>query len=84
MAFVLPPLPYANDALQPHISQETVEFHYGKHHAGYVAKLNEITANTELSKKSLEDLIKTQQGKVFNLAAQVRLFSPYFQSHSKT
>jgi Fe-Mn family superoxide dismutase len=71
MAFVLPPLPWAQDALQPHISKETVEFHYGKHHAGYVTKLNEITANTDLAKKSLEDLIKTQSGKVFNLAAQI-------------
>jgi len=71
MAFKLPPLPYANDALEPHISKETVEFHYGKHHAGYVTKLNEVTAGSDLQSKSLEELIKTQSGKVFNLAAQV-------------
>jgi len=71
MAFTLPPLPWAQDALAPHISKETIEFHYGKHHNAYVVKLNELTAGTDLAKKSLEELIKTQTGKIFNMAAQV-------------
>lgn len=71
MSFSLPSLPWAQDALEPHISKETIEFHYGKHHAGYVTKLNEITKGTDLADKSLEELIKTQSGKVYNMAAQV-------------
>jgi Fe-Mn family superoxide dismutase len=71
MAFVLPPLPYAMDALQPHISQETLEYHYGKHHQAYVNNLNNLVAGTDLEKKSLEDIIKTQSGGIFNNAAQV-------------
>ncbi len=71
MAFSLPTLPFSNDALMPHISPETLEFHHGKHHKAYVDKLNELTANTDLANKSLEDLIKTQSGPIFNNAAQV-------------
>jgi len=78
MAFKLEPLPYEKNALAPHISQETLEFHYGKHHQGYVTKLNGMVADTPLDKKSLEELVKTETGKVFNNAAQVRSSMPLF------
>jgi len=71
MAFELPALPYAKDALEPHISAETLEFHYGKHHATYVQKLNGLIEGTDLESKSLEDIIKSSEGPVFNNAAQV-------------
>lgn len=71
MAIELPALPYAIDALAPHISQETLEYHHGKHHATYVAKLNAAIPGTEFEGKSLEDIIKTSSGPVFNNAAQV-------------
>ena len=60
MAFELPALPYAQDALQPHISSETLEFHYGKHHKTYVAKLNGLVEGTDLADKTLEETIKDQ------------------------
>ncbi len=71
MAIELPALPYAIDALAPHISQETLEFHHGKHHATYVTKLNAAIPGTEFEGKSLEDIIKTSSGPVFNNAAQI-------------
>lgn len=71
MAFTLPPLPYALDALQPHISKETLEYHHGKHHNAYVVKLNSLIENTPDAGKSLEDIIKSSSGPVFNNAAQV-------------
>lgn len=71
MAFVLPPLPYEMNALEPQISRETLEYHYGKHHQAYVTNLNNLIAGTELEKKSLEDIIKTSSGAIFNNAAQV-------------
>ncbi len=73
MAFELPPLPYAMDALQPHMSKETLEYHYGKHHKAYVDNLNKfVEADASLQGKSLEELIKTAgPGKIFNNAAQV-------------
>ncbi len=71
MAFQLPALPFARDALAPHISEETLDFHYGKHHNTYVVKLNGLVAGTDLEQKSLEDLIKTEKGGIFNNAAQV-------------
>jgi Fe-Mn family superoxide dismutase len=67
----LPELPYAKDALAPHISAETIEFHYGKHHAAYVANLNKLIAGTELADLSLEDIMKKASGGIFNNAAQV-------------
>lgn len=71
-AFELPALPYPDTALAPHISQETLQFHHGKHHAAYVNKLNGIVeANSALQGKSLEDIIKTEGGVTFNQAAQV-------------
>ncbi|MEI6858873.1 MAG: superoxide dismutase [Fe] [Shewanella sp.] len=71
MAFELPALPYAKDALEPHISQEAIEFHYGKHHNTYVVKLNGLVDGTELAKKTLEEIIKTSSGGIFNNAAQI-------------
>ena len=71
MSFTLPELPYAKDALAPHISAETIEFHYGKHHQTYVDKLNGLVEGTELESQSLEDIVKSSEGGVFNNAAQV-------------
>ena len=71
MTFTLPELPFATDALAPSISQETIEYHYGKHHAAYVNNLNKLVANTPLAELSLEDVIKQSSGAVFNNAAQV-------------
>ena len=71
MAFELPALPYAMNALEPHISQETLEYHYGKHHNTYVVKLNGLVEGTELAEKSLEEIVQTSTGGVFNNAAQV-------------
>jgi superoxide dismutase, Fe-Mn family len=81
MAFTLPPLPFAIDSLAPHISKETLEFHHGKHHQAYVTKLNElVAADPKLEGKSLEDLIKTTTGPVFNQAAQVWNHTFYWHS----
>jgi Fe-Mn family superoxide dismutase len=71
MAFELPALPYAKNALEPHISQETIEYHYGKHHNTYVVKLNGLVEGTEFAGKSLEEVVKTSTGGMFNNAAQV-------------
>ncbi|MBR9727104.1 superoxide dismutase [Fe] [Shewanella intestini] len=71
MAFELPALPYEKNALEPHISQETIEFHYGKHHNTYVVKLNGLVEGTEFAGKSLEEVVKTSTGGVFNNAAQI-------------
>jgi superoxide dismutase, Fe-Mn family len=71
MAFTLPPLPYAMDALQPHISKETLEYHYGKHHNTYVVKLNGLLEGKPEADLSLEEVVKTSSGGVFNNAAQV-------------
>ncbi len=71
MAIELPPLPYAQDALEPHISKETLEFHYGKHHNTYVVKLNGLLEGTPDEDKSLEEIVKSSSGGVFNNAAQV-------------
>ncbi|RUO59536.1 superoxide dismutase [Pseudidiomarina insulisalsae] len=71
MAFELPDLPYEKNALEPHISAETLEYHYGKHHAAYVSKLNDAVKGTDMESKSLEDIIKSSSGGVFNNAAQV-------------
>ncbi len=71
MTFELPKLPYDLTALEPHISKETLEYHYGKHHQTYVTNLNNLVQNTEFANKSLEDIIKTSSGGIFNNAAQV-------------
>ncbi len=71
MQHTLPPLPYALDALQPHISKETLEYHYGKHHQAYVTNLNKLIPGTEFENLSLEDIVRKAQGGIFNNAAQV-------------
>jgi Fe-Mn family superoxide dismutase len=82
MAFTLPPLPYALDALAPHISKETLEYHYGKHHQGYVNNLNKAVEGTELASLSLEEIIGKATGGVFNNAAQVWNHTFYWNSLS--
>jgi Fe-Mn family superoxide dismutase len=74
----LPQLPWAKDALAPHISAETIDFHYGKHHATYVANLNKLIAGTEFAELSLGDIIKKASGGLFNNAAQVWNHSFYW------
>ena len=71
MTHTLPKLPYAMDALQPFISQETLEYHYGKHHQAYVNNLNNLIKDTEFADASLEDIILKSSGGIFNNAAQV-------------
>ena len=70
MAFELPPLPYAKDALAPHMSAETLEFHHGKHHQAYVTNLNKMIEGTEFENAELTDIIMRSEGGVFNNAAQ--------------
>ena len=82
MSIELPSLPYAQDALEPHISKETLEFHYGKHHNTYVVKLNGLIDGTADADKSLEDIIKTSSGGVFNNAAQIWNHTFYWNSLS--
>ena len=71
MAFSLPALPYKKDALAPHLSAETLEYHHDKHHNAYVTNLNKLIEGTELAGKSLEEIILASDGGVFNNAAQV-------------
>ena len=71
MEHSLPPLPYAMDALAPHISKETFEYHYGKHHQAYVTNLNNLVKGTEFEQMSLEDIVRKSSGGIFNNAAQV-------------
>lgn len=82
MAFELPKLPYANDALEPYISKETIEFHYGKHHQGYVKKVNGLIEGTEFENATLEDIIRKAEGGIFNNGAQVWNHTFYWQSLS--
>ncbi len=71
MSFQLPNLPYEMDALEPYISKETLEYHYGKHHKTYVDNLNKLVEGTDVAKKTLEEIIKSSTGGIFNNAAQV-------------
>ena len=80
MAFELPALPYALDALAPHISQETLEFHYGKHHQTYVTNLNNLTAGTDHEGATLDDVNMAADGGLFNNAAQVWNHTFYWNS----
>jgi Fe-Mn family superoxide dismutase len=82
MAHELPDLPFEMNALEPHISEKTLSFHYGKHHAGYVGKLNAAIAGTELEGKTLEELIMSQSGGIFNNAAQIWNHTFYWNSMS--
>lgn len=70
MSFVLPELPFAPDSLNPHISEETLEFHHGKHHNAYVTNLNKLIDGSKYADMKLEDIIKNSEGGVFNNAAQ--------------
>ncbi|BBA34984.1 superoxide dismutase, Fe [Methylocaldum marinum] len=80
MTHELPPLPYAKNALEPHISAETLEYHYGKHHQTYVTNLNNLIAGTDFEKLPLEDIIKKSSGGIFNNAAQVWNHTFYWNS----
>ena len=71
MAYELPALPYADDALEPHISAETISFHYGKHHQTYVTNINNLVPGTEFEGLSLEEIIMKSSGGIFNNAAQI-------------
>jgi Fe-Mn family superoxide dismutase len=71
VAYELPGLPYAADALEPVISEETIDYHYGKHHQAYVTNLNKLVAGTEFEGASLEDIIRKSDGAIFNNGAQV-------------
>ena len=84
MAIILPELPYAKDALTPHISEKTLEFHYGKHHNAYVVNANKLIEGTELANAGIEDIIQkaagdTSMAGLFNNAAQVWNHSFYWQ-----
>ena len=78
MSFDLPPLPFAKDALVPHISEETLDFHYGKHHNAYVVNLNNLISGSEFENKTLEEIIVSSDGGIFNNAAQVWNHSFYW------
>jgi Fe-Mn family superoxide dismutase len=84
MAFELPPLPYAQDALAPHISAETLEYHYGKHHKTYVDNLNKAVAGTPDENASLEEIILKAEGPLFNNSAQVWNHTFFWSSLSPT
>ena len=71
MVHQLPELPYAKNALEPHISAETIEYHYGKHHQTYVTNLNNLIKGTEFEELSLEDIVVKSSGGIFNNAAQI-------------
>jgi len=78
MEHTLPTLAYELNALEPHISKETLEFHYGKHHQTYITNLNNLIKGTEFADLSLEDIIKKSSGGIFNNAAQVWNHSFYW------
>jgi len=80
MAFSLPPLPYEKNALAPHISAETLDFHYGKHHQAYVTNLNKLVEGKPEASKSLEEIILSSEGGVFNNAAQIWNHTFYWKS----
>ena len=82
MAFELPSLPYAKNALAPHLSEETLEFHYGKHHQTYVTNLNNLVPGTEFEDLSLEEIVKKSSGGIFNNAAQIWNHTFYWNSLS--
>ena len=83
MAFELPKLPYKLNALVPHISEETLEFHYGKHHLAYVNNLNGLVPGTQFEKASLETILRNADGAIFNNGAQIWNHTFYFESFSK-
>ncbi len=82
MPHTLPELPYAKTALAPHISAETLEYHYGKHHQTYVTNLNNLIPGTEFEKMSLEEIVMKSSGGIFNNAAQIWNHTFYWHSLS--
>lgn len=82
MNFTLPTLPYAANALEPAISQRTIDFHYGKHHQTYVNNLNALVQGTAFENASLEDIIRQADGPIFNNAAQTWNHTFYFMQFS--
>lgn len=82
MKFELPALPYLMDALEPIISEKTLEFHYGKHHLAYINKLNELIVGTPFEGKTLEEMIKSAEGAIFNNASQAWNHTFYFETFS--
>lgn len=80
MSIALPPLPYALDALAPHISAETLEYHHGRHHRAYVERLNALIVGTPFAGMALEDIVSTSSGAIFNNAAQVWNHTFYWHS----
>lgn len=84
MAFELAKLPYRLDALAPFVSEETLEYHYGKHHQAYVNNLNGLIPGTEFENATLETIIKKAEGGIFNNGAQVWNHTFYFEAFSKT
>ena len=84
MEHKLPSLPYAHDALAPHISKETLEFHHDKHHQTYVTNLNNLIKGTEFESASLEEIVKKSSGGIFNNAAQVWNHTFYWESMKPT
>ena len=75
----LPRLPYAMDALEPYLSRETLAYHYGKHHRGYVNRLNELVRETEFEDAPLEEIVRRSSGALFNNAAQLWNHNFYWQ-----
>jgi Fe-Mn family superoxide dismutase len=82
MTIKLPNLPYPMDGLTPHISQETLEYHYGKHHKTYVDNINKLIEGTDFENKNLEDIVRTAEGGMFNNAAQIWNHTFYWHSLS--
>ncbi|WP_420638909.1 superoxide dismutase [Candidatus Poriferisocius sp.] len=82
MSFELPPLPYSHSALEPYVSTDTLNFHYGRHHAGYVANLNRLTTGTEWESAALEAVVAGAEGPIFNNAAQIWNHTFYWNSMS--
>ena len=80
MSIELPALPYARDALAPRISEETIDYHYGKHHQAYVTNLNKMIEGTAHANQSLEEIIRSSEGGVFNNAAQIWNHTFYWNS----
>ncbi|HPT42557.1 MAG TPA: superoxide dismutase [Paludibacteraceae bacterium] len=80
MTFTLPELPYAHNALEPVISEETINYHYGKHHQTYVTNLNGLVPGTEFENADLETIVKKSSGPIFNNAAQIWNHDFYFLS----
>ncbi len=79
MAFELPRLPYAGDALEPHISAETLEYHHGKHHQAYIDKTNAAIEGTEWAEQPLEEIVRRAEGGLFDNAAQAFNHTFYFE-----